>query len=93
MITPLHYLALSAVLFVLGMLVAAARRERVVALLGIELALQAVNLAVAALTGHFEDWEGRFLLLALIAVSAVELVGGVAMVFYLVAPDRHDDTT
>ncbi|MBN1643046.1 MAG: NADH-quinone oxidoreductase subunit K [Anaerolineae bacterium] len=80
MITPLHYLALGATLFVLGLLVVAVRRERAIVLLGLELALQGVNLSVAALTSHHQDWEGRFLLLTLIAVSAVELVGGLALV-------------
>jgi NADH-quinone oxidoreductase subunit K len=84
-ITPLHYLALSAALFALGLLVAAARKERAMILLGVELAFQAVNLAVAALTSHYQDWEGRFLTLTLITISAIELVVGLAVAFGLAA--------
>jgi NADH-quinone oxidoreductase subunit K len=90
MITPLHYLALSATLFALGLLVAAARRERLVALLGLELALQAANLAVAALTSHYQDWEGRFMLLTLIAISALELAGGLAAAVRIAARRSRD---
>ena len=77
--TPQSYLLLSAALFVIGLATTIVRRRPIVQLLGIELALQAVNLAVGALTSRFQDWGGQILLFVLITLSAVELIVGLAV--------------
>ena len=76
MITPQHYLLLSATLFAIGVAAAVVRRHPLVVLLGIELALQAANLAMGALASSFQAWEGRVTTLTLLIVSTAELVVG-----------------
>jgi NADH-quinone oxidoreductase subunit K len=79
MIRPVHYLLLSVLLFVLGLLVAIVRRQWIVVVLGISFSLQAVTLAVAALTSSFQDWAGRVFTLVLITVSALPPLLGLAV--------------
>lgn len=80
MSTPQHYLLLSAVLFAIGIAVVAIRRHRLIKLLGLQLLLQAANLALGALTSSFQDWEGRVAVLALTVIAAMELVVGLGVV-------------
>ena len=79
MSTPQHYLLLSVALFAIGIAVVVARRHRLVKLLGLELLLQATNLAWGALASGFQDWEGRIATLALVAIAVAELVVGLAV--------------
>ncbi len=79
MIRPVHYLLLGVLLFALGLLVALVRRERAVVLLGITFSLQAVTLAVAALTSRFQDWGGRVFTLVLITICGLPPLLGVAL--------------
>ena len=79
MSTPQHYLLLSGILFAIGVAVVVARRHRLVKLLGLELLLQAANLAWGALASGFQDWEGRIATLTMIAIAVVELVVGLAV--------------
>jgi NADH-quinone oxidoreductase subunit K len=81
--TPQGYLLLSTTLFVIGLTVTIVRRHPIIRLLGFELALQAVNLAVGALTGSYQDWESHVLLFILIAVSAVEFIVGLVVLLAL----------
>jgi NADH-quinone oxidoreductase subunit K len=76
MITPTHYLLLSAFLFTMGLVVAIRRRQQLLVLLGIQLMLQAASLAMAALTSWFQDWSGEIAALSVIVIAAVELAAG-----------------
>lgn len=76
MIAPTHYLLLSASLFVIGMAVVITRRHALIALLGVELMLQAVNLALVALSSWFQTWSGEITILVVMTVAAVELTVG-----------------
>jgi NADH-quinone oxidoreductase subunit K len=89
MSTPQHYLLLSVALFAIGIAVVATRKHRLVKLLGLELLLQAVNLALGALTSSFQDWDGRVAALALVSITAVELVIGLVVI----ATHRQDPTS
>ena len=80
MSTPQPYLLLSVILLAIGIAVVAARRHRLVKLLGLELLLQAANLAWGALASGFQDWEGRIATLALVVIAVAELVVGLAVV-------------
>lgn len=81
MTTPHHYLLLSAALFAIGVAIVIVRRHPLVVLLGIQVALQAVNLAAAALTSKYQDWDGQVLVLVLTVVSAVEFSAGLGVAF------------
>jgi NADH-quinone oxidoreductase subunit K len=86
---PQHFLLLSATLFAIGIAVVLTRRCRTTVLLGVQLLFQAVNLALAALTSKFQDWEGRIAMLALMSIAMVELVAGLAAI---VAQHREHPT-
>ena len=80
MIAPTHYLLLAVLLFVIGAVTAATRRHPLVVLIGIELMLQAANLALVALTSWFQDWTGQVAVLTVTAIAAVELAVGLGVV-------------
>ena len=80
MIAPTHYLLLSALLFAIGAGVVVMRRHPLVVLMGVELMLHAVNLALVALTSWFQDWAGQVAVLAIMAIAAVELAVGLGVV-------------
>ncbi len=79
MITPTHYMLVGMLLFIIGAATVVTRRHPLLAVLGIEIMLQAVNLVLAALTGWFQDWEGEMAMLAVTALAAVELAVGLAV--------------
>ena len=87
MSTPQNYLLLSATLFTIGIAVMAMRKHRLVKLLGFELMLHAVNLALSALTSRFQDWEGQVTTLAIITIAASELIIGLGVA--AVCGQRH----
>lgn len=81
MILPNHYLLLSVVLFIFGLIVIAARKHVLVRLLGLQLMFQAVNLALVALAGWFQVWEGQVAVLVAMTLSLVEFVLAAGLVW------------
>jgi len=76
-----HYLALSGVLFLIGAAGFAARRNLVVALMSIEIMLNAVNLAfVAGNRFRPENHAGQVIAFFTIAIAAAEAAVGLAIV-------------
>jgi len=81
MIPVEHYIALSAVLFTIGGVAFLVRRNIVLMLLGIEVMLNAVNLALVAYNRmRPETHSGQILSFFLIAAEAAELAIGLAIV-------------
>ena len=97
MIPVEHYIALSAVLFTIGGVAFLVRRNIVLMLLGIEVMLNAVNLALVAFNRlRPESHSGQILSFFMIAAEAAELAIGLALVlaFYrLKKTVRVDDAT
>ena len=79
MITPTHYLLVSVALFTVGLLTVVVRKETLLALIGIEMMLQAATLALAALTSWFQDWSGETAVFVVMTITAVELAIGVGI--------------
>lgn len=79
-ITLNWYLALSAVLFVIGVIGVMVRRNAIVILMSIELMLNAVNLTLVALSQTMGDPSGQILVFFVIAVAAAEAAVGLAIV-------------
>lgn len=77
------YLALSAVLFTIGVLGVLLRRNAIVILLSIELMLNAANLALVAFSQTFADVNGQILVFFSISVAAAEAAVGLAIVIAL----------
>jgi len=86
-VDPVHVQILAAILFAIGLAVAASRRNLFFLLMGVELMLNAVNLsfigfarthaAAAAVSGHLSP-------LFVIAIAAAEACVGLAMVLCIV---------
>ena len=79
MSTPQAYLLLSITLFAIGIAIILIRKQPLIVLLGVELTLQAVNLALGALTSNFQDWAGQVTLFVLITIAVVELLAGLGL--------------
>ncbi len=78
-ITLNHYLALSSVVFSIGMLCVLLRRNVIVMLMGIELMLNAVNLTFVAFAHFRGDISGQILVFFVMTVAAAEAGVGLAL--------------
>ena len=83
MITLNHYLALSAILFVIGTAGVFLRRNVITILLSIEIMLNAVNLTFVAAGRQFAAVDGQVIVFFVITVAAAEAAVGLAIVIAL----------
>ena len=83
MIPITHSIALSGILFLLGVLGALTRRNLIAVLMSIELMLNAVNLALVAFSQHWGDPAGQIFVLMVIVVAAAEVAVGLGIVISL----------
>lgn len=74
------YLALSAVLFVIGVMGVLFRRNAIVVFMSIELMLNSVNVSLVALSQFMNDASGQILVFFVMAVAASEAAVGLAIV-------------
>jgi NADH-quinone oxidoreductase subunit K len=78
---PLHYyLALSAVLFAIGVAGVLIRRDIIVIFMSIELMLNAVNLTFIAFARFFGSMDGQVIVFFVMTVAAAEAVVGLAII-------------
>jgi NADH-quinone oxidoreductase subunit K len=84
MITPTHYMLLSAALFMIGVVGVMLRRNIIVIFMSIELILNAVNINLVAFSYQLQDGAGQVFAIFVIAVAAAEAaVGlGIILAFY-----------
>ena len=83
MIVPFsHVLALSGILFVLGIFCAVARRNLIMIVLGIEIMLNAASIAFVGATLRWQNMEGQSFVLFILAVAASEVSIGLAILVY-----------
>jgi NADH-quinone oxidoreductase subunit K len=75
-----YLLALSAVLFVMGILGVLIRRNAIVIFMSIELMLNSANLAFIAFAQSFGDLVGQVMVFFIIAVAAAEVAVGLALI-------------
>ncbi len=82
MITLVHYLVLSAVLFSLGLFAVVTRRNAVAILMGIELMLNAANVNLVAFNRYAAPaaMQGQVFALVVITLAACEAAVGLALV-------------
>ena len=74
-----HYLVLSIILFVIGMLTVLLRKNVIVMLMGIELMLNAVNLSFVAFANFRQDVNGHILVFFVMTIAAAEAGVGLAL--------------
>jgi len=84
MITPTHYMLLSAALFIIGEVGVLVRRNIIIIFMSIELILNAVNINLVALSNQLQNQVGQVFAIFVIAVAAAEAaVGlGIILAFY-----------
>ena len=82
-VTPTNYLVLSAVLFGIGAAGVLSRRNVFVALMSLELMLNAVNLSFITFSRINGDMTGHVVVLFVVAVAAAEACVGLAIVIAL----------
>lgn len=82
-ITIQHYLALSAILFFLGVFGVLFRRNLIVILMSIELMLNAVNLSFVAFARYTGTMDGHVIAFFIMALAAAEAAIGLAILVML----------
>ena len=83
MITPGHWLALSAALFAIGMIGVLVRRNVIIIFMSIELMLNAGNIALVTFSQMHGHVAGQVFALFVIAVAAAEAAIGLGIVLAL----------
>ncbi|MBM3849040.1 MAG: NADH-quinone oxidoreductase subunit NuoK [Verrucomicrobia bacterium] len=78
-----HYLIVSALLFSLGLLGVVARRNLFVVYMGLELMLNAANLALVAFSRFHNNLNGQVMVFFIITVAAAEVAVGLALLVAL----------
>lgn len=79
-VPPSWFMALSAVLFAIGVAGVVLRRNAIVMLMSIELMLNAVNLTFIALSRALGSVDGQVIVLFVITVAAAEAAIGLAII-------------
>jgi NADH-quinone oxidoreductase subunit K len=83
MVSPSAYMILSATIFAIGVLGVLVRRNILVMFMSIELMLNAVNLALVALSKQLGSLDGQVLVFLVMTVAAAEAAVGLAIIICL----------
>ncbi|SRR5258708_4234065 len=78
-----HYLAVSVILFCLGLLGVIVRRNLLVIYMSLELMLNAANLALVAFSRYTNNLDGQVFVFFIITVAAAEVAVGLALIVAL----------
>jgi len=82
-ITPTHYMLLSAALFIIGVIGVMVRRNIIIIFMSIELILNAVNINLVAYSAFHHNVRGQIFALFLITIAAAEVGIGLAIVLLI----------
>jgi len=84
MIVPIgHILAVSGTMFLMGLACVLARRNLIMILIGVEVMLNAVGLALAGGSALWRQVDGQIFVIFLMAMTSAEVSISLAMVVYL----------
>lgn len=87
------YLALSAILFTIGLVGVLIRRNAIVIFMCVELMLNAVNLTLISFSAYHGDVTGQILVFFSLAVAAAEAVIGLAIILAIFRNNLSVDIT
>lgn len=79
-VTVDYYIALSAILFIIGAAGVLIRRNPLIIFMSIELMLNAANLAFVAYSSVYKSFSGQIFVFFVIAVAAAEVAVGLALI-------------
>jgi NADH-quinone oxidoreductase subunit K len=74
------YLAVSAAMFVIGVIGVLTRRNAIIVFMCVELMLNAVNLSLVSFSRYWNDPDGAMLVFFVMCVAAAEAVVGLAII-------------
>ena len=80
MIPTTYYLALSALLFSIGVVGVLVRRNAIIIFMAIELMLNSANLAFVAYAHEFGTLDGQIMVFFVMTVAAAEVAVGLALI-------------
>jgi NADH-quinone oxidoreductase subunit K len=80
MISIFYYILLSAILFTIGAVCVLIRRNALIIFMGIELMLNAANLAFVAFANQYQDVSGQIIVFFVMTVAAAEVAVGLALI-------------
>lgn len=80
MITVTHYIALSSILFIIGVVGVLIRRNAILVFMSVELMLNAANLAFVAFARSFDQLDGQIISFFVMTVAAAEVAVGLALI-------------
>ncbi len=83
------YLALGAILFAIGVVGVATRRNVLIIFMSVELMMNAVNLTFVAFARAFQALDGQVFVFFILVVAAAEVVVGLAIIYAIF---RHRET-
>lgn len=86
-----HYLLLSSVLFVIGVIGVLTRRNAIIIFMSVELMLNAVNLLLTAFSAFRGDAAGQVFVFFIMAVAAAEVAVGLAIIVMIYRNVRSID--
>ena len=92
MINLHHYLAVSAILFAIGLIGILTRRNALMVLLSIELILNAANLSFVSFSSSLGDLSGQVVVFFTMIVAAAEVTVGLAIILLLFRKKETTDT-
>ena len=80
MLPVTYYVALSAILFILGAVGVLIRRNLIVIFMSVELMLNAANLAFVAFARYYQSMGGQVFVFFVMAVAAAEVAVGLSLI-------------
>ena len=80
MVPTSYYIALSAVLFVMGLTGVLIRRNAIIIFMSVELMLNSANLAFVAFARAYQDLSGQIFVFFVMTVAAAEVAVGLALI-------------
>jgi len=91
MLPVTYYIALSAVLFILGAVGVLIRRNLIVIFMSVELMLNAANLAFVAFARYYQSMSGQVFVFFIMAVAAAEVAVGLSLIVAIYRSRRTID--
>ena len=78
--SPVNFVYLASVLFAIGAATVLLRRNAIIAFMGVELMLNAANLALVAFSRMIGEVNGQIMAFFVLVVAAAEVVVGLAII-------------
>ena len=78
--SPMHYVYLAVILFCVGTATVLIRRNAIIVFMGVELMLNATNLALVTFSRMHGALDGQVMALFVMVVAAAEVVVGLAII-------------